>query len=167
MEQNPIISSNEPCLNFQLQFSETQVANYDRDVLPGASDSDSPYNHFQGDFDSGYDADDTGDSPAILTQALPDDLNFFSSLAKNQRVNDSSDSQNVYRNCNRLSDTVINPGVLFGANETIASPSEPDVTIRRRGRRISKKDRLRDILVDLRKHKLSPLDLVAEIVDES
>ena len=75
MEQVPITFQNEPHLyTFPLQWTETQVANRDGEILQGTLDLDTSSSHHQDVFDSGYDADDPGNSPAITTQVLPDDL---------------------------------------------------------------------------------------------
>jgi hypothetical protein len=168
MEQVPITFRNKPHLyTFPLQWTETQLANHDGEILQSTLDLDTSSSHHQDDFDSGYDADDSGNSPAISTQALPDDLNFFSSLATKQSVNDSPDSQNGHHAHNQLLDTTGDSGVSLSASETLASSSESDIIIQCRAPRISKKDRLCNILIELKKNKLSPLDLVTKIVDNS
>ena len=74
MEQVPITFQNKPHLyTFLLQWTETKVVNCDREILKGTLNLDTSSSHHQDDFDSGYGADDSGNSSAISTQVLLDD----------------------------------------------------------------------------------------------
>ena len=105
------------------------------------------------DNESGYEADDTSNSPTATNETLPlDDGSFFSSLAARRLLATVDDS----------STDADDSGVSF-ASSTISKPK----TGVHRAPRLSKKDRLQNVLTYLRNFKLSPMDLFAEVADKS
>ena len=105
--------------------------------------------------DSGYDADDASDSPTISNAPLlPDDGNFFSSLAAPALLATTDSS------------TDFDDSAIFFPPNTRTLISKPE-TETQRAPRLSRKNRLQDVLTYLRKFKLSPMDLFAEVVDKS
>ena len=146
----------------------------DMSILQHISDTNNLYKTTQQSLDSGYEADDSGDSPAILTQSLPEDHNFFSSWATNRHVDNSSSSHNLPDWCStasndythsRLSDTISDSGVSL-SDAHAGSSSESHIVVRR-GPRTSRTGKISEVLTSLRKSKLSPLDLIIEIVNTS
>jgi hypothetical protein len=121
---------------------------------------------------SGYDADDSGDSPTVFSRALPEQFSPLASSVASQRSTGLSESDRRIgyntsshtRNCS--STTVSDSGISISTDAPLVSSSAASA-IRQRAPRVSKKDKLLRILEDLRKNKLSPLDLFAEVVDES
>jgi hypothetical protein len=105
------------------------------------------------DNESGYEADDASNSPTATNETLPlDDGSFFSSLAARRLLATVDDS----------STDADDSGVSF----TSSTISKPKAGVHR-APRLSKKDRLQNVLTYLRNFKLSPMDLFAEVADKS
>src|SRR5882762_2733434 len=121
---------------------------------------------------SGYDADDSGDSPTLFSHALPEHFGPLASSVTSKRSTGLCESNRWIgyntssHTRNRSSTTVSDSGISILTDAPVVSSSAAS-TIRQRAPRVSKKDKLLRILEDLRKNKLSPLDLFAEVVDES
>ena len=108
------------------------------------------------DNDSGYDADDASNSPTTSNAPLlPDDGNFFSSLAARGLLATAGDSS-----------TDVDDSAVFFPPSTRTLISKPE-TETQRAPCLSRKNWLQDVLAYLRRFKLSPMDLFAEVVDKS
>ena len=108
------------------------------------------------DNDSGYDADDASNSPTTSNAPLlPDDGNFFSSLAARGLLATAGDSS-----------TDVDDSAVFFPPSTRTLMSKPE-TETQCAPCLSRKNQLQDVLAYLWRFKLSPMDLFAEVVDKS
>jgi hypothetical protein len=108
------------------------------------------------DNDSGYDADDASNSPTTSNgPLLPDDGNFFLSLAAQGLLATAGDSSMDADDSGVFSPLRTRTSILRPDIETQCTPH------------LSRKDRLQDVLTYLWRFKLSPMDLFSEVVDRS
>jgi hypothetical protein len=109
---------------------------------------------------SGYDADDSGDSPTLFSHALPEHFDPLASPVTNKRNIGRSESNSRIDYItgshmrNHSSTTISDSGISVSTDGPLVS--SPDASaIRQRALRVSKKDKLLRILKDLRKNKFS------------
>ena len=117
----------------------------------------------------GYDADYLGDSPTVFSCTLPE--HFGPSVTSQRSTGLSELNRRIGYNTgshthNHSSATVSDSGISVSTNVPLVSSSDASA-IRQHAPHVSKKDKHLRILEDLWKNKLSPLDLFAEVVDES
>ena len=129
-----------------------------------------PSLHQEEALDSGYNADYSGDSPPVLTHVLPDPFALPVVNKRNTKLsvlNAQLSDQFSAHTRNNSSMTVSDLGISHSINtpSDLASVSEAAV-IRQHAPHVSKKD-IFCIFADLQKNKLSPLNLIVEVVVES
>ena len=143
----------------------------DTDILQASLSSNEFRMHQEETLGSGYDADDSRDSPTLFSHALPKYSSPLTSVTKkhNTRCSELNNwidyiTSSHTRNCS--STTVSDSGISVSNDALLVSSSNVSAT-RQCAPRVSKKDKLLHILENLQKNKLSPLDLFAEVVDKS
>jgi hypothetical protein len=179
MEQNLVQGVNQDGIQnltfVHSHYSPNQLSDSllcEADILRAPLSSNGFYMHQEEPLGSGYDADDSGDSPMLFSHALPEHFGPLASSMTNKcstRLSKSSRRIGYITGShtrNRSSTTISDSGISVSIDGLLVSLSDASA-IRQRAPRVSKKDKLLRILEDLRKNKLSPLDLFAEVVDES
>ena len=179
MEQNSALGVNQDgiwnltfihSLYLQNQLSDPLLCGADNLWPPLSSDGFCLYQEEA--LGSGYNADDSGDSPTVFSRVLPEQFcPLVSSVASQHSTRLSKSDRQIGYNtsshtCNCSSTTVSDSGISISTDAPLVSSSAAPV-IRQCAPCVSKKDKLLRILEDLWKNKLSPLDLFAEVVDES